>query len=123
MFRTLEEKISILNGRFPDQEKLVTSLKPDADELLRIDDRVREAELEHGASLAELESAKDKVDELNEKMLEIGQKRIEGTKKQINTTKEKIKNSKNKIVKIQNDAKTAGRKLESAVKKKEDLKS
>jgi len=118
LFRTLDEKISILNGRFPDQEKLVASLKPDEDELLRIDDRVREAELEHGASLAELESVKDKVDELNEKMVEIGQKRIEGTKKQINTTKEKIKTSKNKIVKIQNDAKTAGRKLESATKKK-----
>ena len=48
-----------------------------------IEQRVKDAEVEHGAAKATADTAAEKVEEINLQMVEIGKGRIEGKKKLI----------------------------------------
>ena len=61
--------------------------QPDKKELERIEEELKDAEINHGAAKAEAETARDEVEELNKQIGEKGKGKIEGIKKQIKKTK------------------------------------
>merc|ERR1739838_143438 len=69
------DKMKMLGARLPEKEKQVKQLKPNKKELEKIEQLVKDAEVEFGAAEADALSAKESVDQINAQIIEIGKGR------------------------------------------------
>lgn len=121
-YDTALKKIDMVKKSIKDQEKRLKDATPDKKRLNELEDAMKDAECEWGATKASAQSVQEEVDEINKQITAMGKGKVEGIKKLMQKTKDAIKDSKKKLLKLANDLKTASRKQQTAEENLQTLK-